>query len=66
MRPSTWRGAQKFAILSADEARAATGLEVPELLCLPNVQRLMRTLADGSAEEAFRVPIELAGDFAAP
>jgi hypothetical protein len=51
----------RYRIVSIAEARERTGLEPAELLCLPGVQALSRTFADGRQEEAIRLPVELAG-----
>ncbi|MGZ8702263.1 MAG: hypothetical protein ACXWZY_08230 [Gaiellaceae bacterium] len=48
------------------DARERTGLDVDELLCLPGVQTLTRTFADGRTEAAIRVPVELASAHPVP
>jgi hypothetical protein len=48
-----------FRIVSADEARKVTGLDLAQLRALPTVQPLIRVFADGRREQAFRLPNEL-------
>ena len=47
-----------FTIVSLDEARRLTGLDLRQLRALRGVQALTRVYADGRREDALRLPIE--------
>jgi len=51
------RQARRFAIVSVEEARSLTGLELWQLEAL-GAEPLVRTFADGRREQALRLPGE--------
>jgi hypothetical protein len=53
--PNRWAG---FDVLELGEASAATGLTSEQLMTVPGVQRMTRTL-DGEQEQALLVPCEV-------
>jgi hypothetical protein len=53
--PNKWAG---FDVVELEAASAATGLSLDQLVTLPGVQRMTRTL-DDSEEEALLIPAEI-------
>jgi len=57
---AAWRSRKGlFALVSFSDAERLTGRSVDELREIPGVQTVTRIYADGSRDDAFRVPSEL-------